>query len=180
MNKTSRRAFLTGTTLLLGGAIFAALRTSGYRAPIRKSALVTLSAWQYAVVSSVAQRIAAPDREGDRSIPSVEEVDVVGFIDSYMAQMPPAMRRDLLRFFAYIEHVAPLRIGLATRFSRLLANDQDRVLASIESANEGLLRGGFEGAKSLVFMGYYRDPRTWKMLRYDGPIVGRPQNGWWQ
>ncbi|MBL8609283.1 MAG: hypothetical protein JNL38_18280 [Myxococcales bacterium] len=41
-----------------------------------------------------------------------------------------------------------------------------------------LLRGGFAGLKSLIFMGYYRDPRTWAILGYDGPRVGRPERGW--
>jgi hypothetical protein len=49
----------------------------------------------------------------------------------------------------------------------------------MEASDETLLRGGFAGLKSLVFMGYYRDPRTWKILGYAGPWVGRPERGWW-
>ena len=45
---------------------------------------------------------------------------------------------------------------------------------------EDLLRGAFDGLKSLVFMGYYRDPRTWRILGYDGPRVNRPDEGWWR
>ena len=51
-------------------------------------------------------------------------------------------------------------------------------LAALEASSQDLLRGGFTGLKSLVFMGYYRDARTWKVLAYDGPLVGRPENGW--
>jgi hypothetical protein len=29
-----------------------------------------------------------------------------------------------------------------------------------------------------LLMGYYRDPRTWRILRYDGPLVNRPDEGW--
>jgi len=45
------------------------------------------------------------------------------------------------------------------------------VLAWMESNSEGMLRGGFDALKSCVFMGYYRDPRTWKVIGYAGPFV---------
>ncbi len=92
--------------------------------------------------------------------------------------MHPGLKRDLGRFLGYLEHLAPAAVGLGSRFSRLDAADQDRVLASLESSSSDLLRAGFEGLKSLVFMGYYRDPRTWSILGYDGPMVGRPARGW--
>jgi hypothetical protein len=88
------------------------------------------------------------------------------------------VRRDLLRALAFVEHLAPLGVGLTSRFTRLPPEDQDRVLASLESNAQDLLRGAFDGLKSLVFMGYYRDPRTWAILRYDGPLLNRPVNGW--
>ena len=69
---------------------------------------------------------------------------------------------------------------VSARFTRLSPGDQDRVLASLESSDQDLLRGGFEGLKALVFMGYYRDPRTWKILDYAGPMVSRPERGWWE
>ena len=92
--------------------------------------------------------------------------------------MHPSVRRDLGRFLGYLEHLAPVAVGLGSRFSRLEPEDQDRVLAWIEASSSDLLRAGFEGLKSLVFMGYYRDPRTWSILAYDGPQVGRPPQGW--
>ena len=52
------------------------------------------------------------------------------------------------------------------------------MLAAIEASSSDLLRAGFDGLKSLVFMGYYRDARTWGILGYDGPLVGRPPSGW--
>jgi hypothetical protein len=156
------------------------VRTRGYVVPGDVAAkLEALSAWQYVVVQSVARRIAAPDRD-DASIPTADDTDVAGFVDGYVARLPPTVRRDLLRALAFVEHLAPLGVGCASRFTRLSAGDQDRVLASLESNGEDLLRGAFDGLKSLVFMGYYRDPRTWRILSYDGPRVNRPDEGWWK
>lgn len=178
--KLTRRRFfaVVGGTVVAAGSVVAFFRTRGYDLP-DSTKLVTLSAWQFIFLQHAARRIAAPDT-GDPKIPTTDDVGVAGFIDSYVARLHPSKKRDLGRLFAYVEHLAPLRLKLSTRFTRLSPTDQDRVLASLESSEQDLLRGGFEGLKALVFMGYYRDPRTWKMLAYAGPMVARPVAGWWQ
>jgi len=178
---TSRRRFLAigGGALALAAGAVAVVRTRGYDVPAEVEAkLEAFSPWQYVVVQHVARRIAAPDREGDASIPTPDATDVAGFVDGYVARLPGPLKRDLLRALAFVEHLAPLSVGCASRFTRLSASDQDRVLASLESSGQDLLRGAFDGLKSLVFMGYYRDPRTWRILSYDGPRVNRPDEGW--
>ncbi len=178
--RPSRRRFfaiVAGALVAASGAI-AVVRTRGYAIPeATRAKLESLNAWQYIVVQHVARRIAAPDVV-DASIPTTDDTDVVGFVDGYVARVPAAIRRDLLRALAFVEHMAPLGAGFASRFTRLAPAEQDRVLASLESSSQDLLRGAFDGLKSLVFMGYYRDPRTWPILRYDGPLVNRPDNGW--
>ncbi len=162
--------------LALGG-MAGAVRTRGYGLPPGQH-LVTMSPWQFVVVQHAARRIAAPDRLDDASIPTADELDVATFVDGWLARMRPDVRRDFGRFLAYIEHVAPLRAGLASRFTKLAALEQDRVLAATEASSSDLLRAGFDGLKSLVLMGYYRDARAWGIVGYDGPRVGRPAGGW--
>lgn len=178
--RISRRRALAiggGVLLALGGAV-AVVRTRGYDLPADRAArLKALAPWQFLVVQALARRIAAADVT-DGSVPSPDEVDVAGFVDGYVAGMPSALRRDLLRLLGFVEHVSPLPLRLASRFTHLPAADQDRVLASLEASDHDLLRGAFAGIKSLVFMGYYRDPRTWKVIGYGGPFVGRPARGW--
>lgn len=161
------------------GAVVGRLRTGGYepRQP-GGPALRSLTLWQFAVVQALARRIAAPDDPGDPSIPSTDEVDVAGFIDTCVSEMHPVVRVDLLRLLAFIEHVAPFGVRARARFTKLDEATQDAVLRWLESSDQGLLRGAFAALKSLVFMGYYRDPRTWKILGYAGPLVGRPVGGW--
>jgi hypothetical protein len=179
--RLGRRRFVragVGLALLLGGSAVAVVRTRGYALPAGK-ALEGLSVWQFVVVQHAARRIAAADRPGDATIPSPDDADVASFVDAWVARMHASVRRDLGRFLGYLEHLAPVSAGMASRFSRLGAEDQDRVLAAVEASSSDLLRAGFDGLKSLVFMGYYRDPRTWRILGYDGPQVGRPEKGWW-
>jgi len=182
--KTSRRRFfaLTAGALAVASGAAAVVRTRGYFVPEEVAAkLEAFAPWQYVVVQNLARRIAAPDEDSARAgVPSADDTDVAGFADAYVARLPGPLRRDLLRALAFVEHLAPLAIGRASRFTRLSARDQDRVLASLESNDQDLLRGAFDGLKSLVFLGYYRDPRTWRVLGYDGPRVNRPDEGWWR
>ena len=174
--KISRRRMLgiVGGGLLVAGGAVAFVRTRGYAIdPAREAKLYVLSAWQVIVLEHVARRIAAPDRPDDRTIPTPDEVDVVGYVDEYVARMSDPMRTDIGRLFAYVEHLAPIAAGFGSRFTRLAPDEQDRVLAKLEASDQDLLRGGFAGLKSLVFMGYYRDPRTWPILGYAGPWLGR-------
>ncbi len=177
----SRRKLLAGVggALLGASAVVALLRTSGYDVPDEiAGALTSLEPWEYVLLQHAARRICAPDRPGDRSIPTADDTNVAGFADSYIRTMSADLRSDLKKLIALVEHLAPLPLGYRARFTKLDAVAQDRVLASLESNDVALLRGGFAGLKSLIFMGYYRDPRTWRMLGYDGPRVGRPVLGW--
>jgi hypothetical protein len=172
-------ALAAGAVAIASGGI-AAVRTRGYAVPGDVAAtLEVLAPWQYVVVQAIARRIAAPDRD-DASIPTPDETGVAAFVDGYVARLPATLRRDLLRALAFVEHLAPIGAGYASRFTRLGPAEQDRVLASLEASSQDLLRGAFDGLKSLVFMGYYRDPRTWRILSYDGPRVNRPDDGWWR
>lgn len=159
------------------GVVLATLRTTGYAVP-RGRRLAALAGWQFVVIEHAARRIAAPDDTRDADIPSPDELDVAGFVDAWISHMSPSMRRDFGRFLAYLEHVAPFGGGFASRFTRLRPLEQDRVLGHVEGSSNGLLRAGFDGLKSLVFMGYYRNPRTWRLIGYDGPWVARPPGGW--
>jgi hypothetical protein len=174
----SRRRLLgaaAAAAVLAGGAL-AVVRTRGYGVGpgVR---LTAMSPWQFVVVEHAARRIAAPDRD-DESIPSADSLGVAAFVDTWLARLPARMRRDLGRFLAYLEHVAPLGVGFASRFTRLAPEAQDRVLASVERSSQDLLRAGFDGLKALIFIGYYRDAQTWGLLGYDGPLVARPHGGW--
>jgi hypothetical protein len=175
---TRRRVLQVGALAALAlGGVTATVRSSGYAVPAGRR-LLTMSSWQFVVVQQAARRIAAPDREGDPAIPSADELDVAGFVDGWLSRMAPNLRRDFGRFLAYVEHLAPLSLGFGSRFTRLGGASQDRVLSGVEASSIDLLRAGFDGLKSLVLMGYYRDERAWGIVGYDGPLVGRPEGGW--
>jgi len=161
-----------GGLAALGGAV-ALVRSSGYRVSSEAArALRVLVPWQYLVVRDVARRMVAADRA--QGVPSPDEVGVTEFIDGYLVDMRPALRRDFLRLLRYVEQLAPLGSGLTARFTELSPNEQDEVLGSLEASRFDELRAGFQALKSIVMMGYYRDARTFAILGYGGPFVLDP------
>jgi len=161
-------------SLLIGGALAAVggavalVRTSSYETP-SDARLQVLAPWQFVVVRAVARRIVAADR--DDSVLSPDDARVAEFIDGYLVTMRPALRRDFLRLLGYTEHLAPLACGYLERFTDLSPTDQDEVLRALEASRFDQLRAGFQALKSIVVMGYYRDPRTFAILGYGGPFV---------
>jgi hypothetical protein len=162
--------------LLVAGGAVAVARTGGYAVPAGVR-LVVLRPWQFVVVQHAARRNVAPDRAGEGA-PSADDLEVAAFVDRWLEYLPRTLRRDFGRLLALLEHLAPLAVGATRRFTRLSPGEQDRVLASLEASPSDQLRAGFDGLRSLVFLGYYRDPRTWPAIGYDGPLVRRPEGGW--
>jgi gluconate 2-dehydrogenase subunit 3-like protein len=159
-----------GTFAALGGVV-ALVRTGGYKGGAATE-LRVLVLWQYAVVRAVARRILAADRA--EGVPSPDEVGVAEFVDGYLVEMRPALRRDLLRMLRYVEQLAPIGAGFAGRFTDLAPSEQDEVLLGLESSRFDQLRAGFQAVKSIVMLGYYRDPRTFSILGYAGPFIVEP------
>ncbi|MBK6464113.1 MAG: gluconate 2-dehydrogenase subunit 3 family protein [Myxococcales bacterium] len=166
--KTGRRraAKIVAGALVGVGAVVAAVRTSGYRLPPGVK-LVSLSPWQYLVVAAAARRIVDPDSP---DAPTADAVDVAGFVDDYVTRMPAGLRADVGGLLGVVEHLAPLRAGHRRRFTNLGPEAQDAALAWLERAG-GPFAGAFDGLRALVFMGYYRDARTWPLLGYEGPTL---------
>lgn len=163
MPKWSRRRVLVtlAAGALVAGTGIARLRASGYRVdPSIARSLKALRAWQYAVVEAVGARILAP-----------ENVQIGSFADAYVAELPAEDRRDLQRFLAYVEHLAPLAQGYLRRFTSLSAVAQDEVLAALESSSIADLCAGFQALKSLALMDYYRRPASWSKIGYGGPVI---------
>jgi hypothetical protein len=170
----SRRKWLG--SLLIGGSVAAVggaaalIRSIGYQMRAdRARSLRVLEPWQFVVVSAVARRMVAPDLP--HGVPSPDEVGVAEFVDGYLVEMRPELRRDFLRLLRYVEDLAPFGSGHLGRFSTISPSAQDEVLAALEASRFDQLRAGFQALKSVVMMGYYRDGRTFSILGYGGPFV---------
>jgi hypothetical protein len=172
----SRRRFLKsslGGLMLLGAG---SLLPSGCRRyPTPSVQLHFLTSKEYLVMNQVAARLL-----GGGSGPGVgtEDVDVAAYVDRFIAGLDPDMQGQLRLLFRVFEHGTYLFDLRRRRFTRLDPEEQDRYLEGWMRSTLGARRLVFRGLKALAALGYYRDPRTWSALGYDGPWLGRvPADG---
>lgn len=172
----SRRRFLKlglGGAALASGATVLGLGFFGYSIEPRVAEkLRFLSVKEYCVLRAAARRIV-----GDDAPAPLEEIEPALFVDGFLRHFDPATRRELRGLLQLLEHSASLfgsdATGRMGRFSHLSTNQQDQILTEWQSSSLTIRRQGFQGLRCLVFMGYYRDARTFGLLGYDGPTVGR-------
>ncbi len=168
------QSLIIGGSLGVFGGLVALVRTSGYSLdPAVRQQLRFLAPWEFLLVRDLARRLVAPDRSSGVVAP--DEVGVAEFVDRYVSEMRPSLRVDLQRMLRFVEQLAPIRSGSLRRFTDLSAADQDAVLSALESIGIDHLRAGFQSIKGLIMMGYYRDPRTFRILGYGGPLIVAPE-----
>jgi hypothetical protein len=91
-------------------------------------------------------------------------------VDKTLARRPAAMQRQLVLLVRAIEHLPRMRWGRG--FSALMPLERTRVLAFLERAPVLLLRRGFWGLRTLVFLGYYARPEAAEAIGYRADARG--------
>jgi hypothetical protein len=166
----SRRRFLRAGIVggvLLGGAALLGRRLTGYTIDARAAAqLRVLSPKEYSILAAAARRIVAPD--GDDA-PAPDAVDCALAVDRYLLRLPPPLQRDVRALLLLFEHGS----SVSSRFTRMSPAQQDAALAAWESSSLTIKRRGFQALRTLAFLGYWRDERTWHVIGYTGPMLPR-------
>ncbi|MGA7991285.1 MAG: hypothetical protein WCC53_07645 [Thermoanaerobaculia bacterium] len=123
-----------------------------------------------------------PVRDTFRSIaatvvPEASALDETGWsalealVEKTLARRPAGMQRQLVLFLRAIEFLPLLRWGRS--FTALGPEERTRFLSSLERAPLLLLRRGFWGLRTLVFLGYYARPEAAVEIGY-----GADARGW--
>lgn len=183
----SRRGFLKvglAGGALLSGATVLGLGAIGYSAPPRVAErLVHLSHKEYLVLRACVDRIVGPlpaptlPLDEYRVATTADADDPALFLDGFLRFFDAPTRRELKGLLHLIEHSTSIfgsdAGGRLRRFTGLTGEEQDQVLREWQSSSLTIRRQCFQGLRSLVFMGFYRDPRTFAALGYDGPTLRR-------
>jgi hypothetical protein len=105
-----------------------------------------------------------------RVVPEVAELDRAGLghfysiVDRALMGRPPEVRKQFAIFLGVVRWTPLFRYGVP--FEKLRPERQDAVLRWFEDCPVGLLRTGFWGLKSVVFMGYYARTEVWEEIGY--------------
>ena len=112
-----------------------------------------------------------------RIVPETAELDVAGWsrffsiIDEALLGRSPSVRRQFATFLGVLRWAPLVRYG--SPLEKLQAGRQDSVLRWFEDCPLSILRNGFWGLKSMVFMGYYGQPETNELVGYAPDFDGR-------
>jgi hypothetical protein len=93
-------------------------------------------------------------------------------IEAGLAVKPPPVRRQFALFLSVLRVAPLLRYGRL--LDRLEAPRLDAVLRAFEGAPIQLLRTGFWGLRTMVYLGYYGLPETADRVAYRPTRCGNP------
>ncbi len=130
-----------------------------------------LDAWEASVVAAAATAI-IPDKPGELPSPGPTGLQVAHNLDHFLVGMPHGMLLQIHAMFGLIEHGTILD-GSVLRFTRLDPPARLDFLLRLRDMG-GKFGQVFKGIRDLTLLGWYADPRTWKAVGYDGPLVDRP------
>jgi hypothetical protein len=170
----NRRRFLRTSLLggaLLGSAALVGRHLSGYSLDERLTRrLRALTAKEFLVFQAVMRRMVAPDQPG---APTADEVQAALFVDGYLTKLDEGSRSDVRALLHLLEHGSGLFRFRTSRFTHMTAVEQDATLSDWEHSRWALRRRGFAALKTMAMLGYWRDDRTWPLIGYTGPMIGR-------
>jgi hypothetical protein len=110
-------------------------------------------------------------------VPAASALDEPGWnaletlVEKTLASRPASIQRQLVVFIRVLEHLPRLRWGRG--FTALGPDERTRFLSALERAPALLLRRGFWGLRTLVFLGYYARPEAAAEIGY-----GADARGW--
>ncbi|MCA8926180.1 MAG: twin-arginine translocation signal domain-containing protein [Planctomycetes bacterium] len=153
------RAGVAGVALGLGGLTLH--QSSGYAAPAG-DALRALSPKEFAVLLAAGEVIL-------QGLDPELAHEAARWGDGYVARQSSWLRREVKALLHLFEHAPPLLGAGWSRATRLGLEARSAYLERWRASERALLRQGYGGLKSIVFMGAYRDPRAWAHCSYGGP-----------
>jgi hypothetical protein len=111
-----------------------------------------------------------------RIVPDTTELDAAEagrffrIIDDALQEREPLVRRQFAVFLGVLRWAPLFRYGAP--LEKLRTTRQDTVLRFFEDCPVSLLRKGFWGLKTMVFMGYYGQPETNLLVGYTPEFDG--------
>ena len=128
--------------------------------------LRTLTADEYRLFSKLVPLVLPT--AGSRLTPT-DEIPVLKNLDEAFGGIDPKLRDDLGKGLMLFDLGAVVLGGSLTRFVNL---DETAALAYCEKWQSGssVQRAIFNAIKQFVCVSYWRDPRTWGPVEYDGPV----------
>ena len=104
------------------------------------------------------------------SMSGPDRAAMLGLIDDTLATRRPAMQRQFALFLALLRWLPAVRF--LRPLDRLDGHRQDAVLRWFQDCPLQLIRGGFWGVRTLIYLGYYGRPAAGTSIGYTPSLTG--------
>ena len=134
------------------------------------SGKVKMSAATRRVMEAMADTIIpsdGPERPGAR------DVNLVDRLMEFLGQIPFAGAAMKLACWSW--EFCPIWSGRLARFSRLSAEERERILLGWENSRLLLRRGALLITKAVLMASFYNNPAVWPMLGYQQGCMAEPK-----
>lgn len=176
LERVTRRRFLRWT--LLGGAgalgagagLFAFLRRSSLDDQPAPPGIRHLSRAEYHLFQRAVQALLPTDTRP--RLPSPSALPVLENIDHMFGLVTPKVRKDLEAGLMIFDHGALISGWHGKRFVDLDDHDA-RLYLDAWAAGNVIQRALSTTVKKLVYASYWRQPETWEVLEFPGPVSDR-------
>jgi hypothetical protein len=165
----TRRRFLIGAIGLgvVGAGAAIALRPKvGLTIP---AGIVHLTAFECALFTQLIPLFLPTD--GTALFPP-KDVPILKNIDEIFGTLHPQLRDDLGKGLQLFDYGAVVVGFNWTRFINL-EPDAARTYCEKWQSGGAVQRAIFSALRQFLYVSYWRDPRTWKAVEYDGPVSAR-------
>lgn len=168
--RTGRRTFLklglVGSGLLAVGGGLAAWFSRGYESYLSADDRpIALSTKEYAVVVQLVEAL-LPASDG---FPSGVSLRVPQRVDEELWAASEKQRTPIRQGLELLEHL-PLAKGRRSRFTRLPAPEREAFFEELLASDVDAFRQLSLALRQLVHLAYYGHERTWRAMRYEGPL----------
>lgn len=162
----SRRSFLRHALFLAGGLFALSLPVGCERVsyPAAGRSLRFFTPKEWAVLDGIVERL----------LPSVRSVhaDVASAADALLSRANPTLQADVHRLLATFEDWTWLSLRFKP-FTAMSPPERDSYLRAWMESPLGLQRQGFAALNKLAQMLFYMDARSWSLIGFPAPWVGR-------
>jgi hypothetical protein len=107
--------------------------------------------------------------------PAAVRAEVLAAVERALGDRPPRLAGQLLTFLRLLDVLARLRFG--RRLARLDAERRTRLLTAVQDAPVLILRRGFWGLRTLIFLGWYTRPAVAASIGYRAHPAGWSARG---
>jgi len=163
----NRRSFLKAG-LILGAGVSTGLSLGGCSSPVGSlpDGIQILSAKHLPMFEKLISVLLPV--EGSILTPP-DKVPVIANIDAMLGVMHASIREDVLVLFDLFEYSSIFSTQLS-RFSQLDNEDARTHIEACQSSSLFIQRAVVTAMKKFIYIGYWRDEKTWGPIEFDGPV----------